>query len=710
MKQRLSLCVATRRALSGSSHQRLASGAATTAVLAGVLVNSAIVTPTLAAELPEATVFNAAQRLDALGTAIASGKDVNGDGIDDLLVGAPGVSPDETGPVGEAYLVFGASEGLPATFDVASLRAANGGDGTRGVVLKGTSPGDEAGLAVSLVPDMNGDGLAELAVGATVGLNGRDLGRAYVLFGRSTAFPPEIVLNDLLPEEGGDGSTGFVVSGTDADDLLGTSLASAGDMNQDGLGDLLIGAPGAAVSPDSNAGEAYVIYGSDAGFPAEIIAADLKSSRGGDGTMGFALLGVNTGARNGLFGYSMADAADVNGDGLDDLVIGAIRRASDAGEIAVIFGSMEGFGAEFDVRSLLPQEGNDGSLGAVFAGATTGEQAGISLATGDINGDGMGDIVIGAEDSPAGGIQQAGRVYIVLGNEDGFAPDLNLGSLLVENGGDGSVGVVLNGSTRDGYAGSTVVVAADLNGDGVDEVMTRDRGDGGASSPALSYVVFGSASGLPTEFELADLREENGNDGSMGFTVAEADVSDRIAPFGTGDLNSDGFNDLLFGAPEANAGGRIDSGESYTLFGSSAGFGSGIDLSTIVPAEPFSATIFGADLQVAVCRNQTTQQSVAIPLPEPRGNDFIDCEGAGLAISPGDALLLIAVGISVDDQVPEGSVFRVPRNSTVVCRNLTEPDTALARVGADGRFNCADAQLRAVTGDRVLAVIVGTAE
>jgi hypothetical protein len=144
-----------------------------------------------------------------------------------------------------------------------SLEPTFGGDGSEGVVFAGRDEGDRSGRSVSGAGDVNGDGIEDLMIGAyAADPNAReDAGETYVVFGRRTAFPAMFELETLSPVAGGDGSEGFIIAGARMDDGSGKSVRNAGDVNHDGIDDLLIGADGADPGGRTSAGASYVLFG-----------------------------------------------------------------------------------------------------------------------------------------------------------------------------------------------------------------------------------------------------------------------------------------------------------------------------------------------------------------------------------------------------------------------------------------------------------------
>jgi hypothetical protein len=512
-------------------------------------------------------VLTGADARDYAGASVSGAGDVNGDGIDDVIVGAYRASPAGLFDAGESYVVFGSTQGFPAVLPLANLFPAGGGDGSRGFVIAGSERNDRAGFPVSAAGDVNGDGVDDLVVGASNSLV--DAGESYVIFGSAQDFPAVFRLTSLFAAGGGDGSRGFVISGIDRDQL-GISVGAAGDVNGDGIDDLVVGANDARM----DVGATYIVFGSTQGFPPVFRVANLFPAQGGDGSQGFVLVGVEEDDHS---GRSASAAGDVNGDGVDDLIIGAYYASSggvrDAGESYVVFGSTQGFPPVFPLATLFPAAGGDGSRGFVLPGTDGRGFVGWSVsAAGDINHDGIDDVIIGGVLNDVGEDYDAGESFVVFGSIQGFPAVLPLAGLFSAGGGDGSDGFVLSGIDNEDQSGGSVSAAGDVNGDGIDDLIVGAMYAAplGMDAAGESYVVFGSTQDFPAVFRLASLFPAAGGDGSAGFVLAGVDERDRsgVAVSEAGDVNGDGMDDLIIGAFRASPNGMDTAGEAYVVFGS----------------------------------------------------------------------------------------------------------------------------------------------
>ncbi len=407
-------------------------------------------------------VLNGIDEFEFSGFSVSGAGDINGDGIDDLIIGAFNAGPNGNSNAGESYVVFGANI-FADSLNLADL------NGTNGFVINGIDAYDHSGRSVSGAGDINGDGIDDLIIGALdADPNGNSsAGESYIVFGANT-FADSLNLADL------NGTNGFVLNGIDAGDQSSFSLSGAGDINRDGIEDLIIGARNAGPNGNSNAGESYVVFGAN-------IFADSLNLAELNGTNGFVLNGIDAFDNS---GFSVSGAGDINGDGIDDIVIGALRADpngnSYAGESYVVFGGNT-FADSFNLADLY------GTKGFVLNGIDSHDNSGFSVSgAGDINGDGIEDLIIGASSANQSGNNNAGESYVVFGSNT-FADSLNLADL------NGTNGFALIGIDADDFSGISVSGAGDINGDGIDDLIIGAflATPNGNSYAGESYVVFG---------------------------------------------------------------------------------------------------------------------------------------------------------------------------------------------------------------------------
>lgn len=444
---------------------------------------------------------------DLAGYGVSLAGDINGDGFDDIIVGAFRNGPQTNGsPAGAAYVVFGKASPF-GNIDLGTL------DGRNGFKLAG-GPGGDVGLSVASAGDTNRDGFDDLIVSAEDGFQGGTT-VSYLLYGSAG---PWDAVEDAAAIGGNTGVEFQRTSGPQ----FGPTVSSAGDFNRDGRADVIIGLAGSA---NATNGTAYVAFGASGVFnlPRDIAAYD--GTNGG--------FKITQAPQSNGFASAVANIGDINGDGFDDVAVGAPNASPNgrrSGEVYVVYGKASGH-ADVNVASL------NGSNGFRLLGDGVNDNAGNSLgAAGDVNGDGIDDMIVGA----------AGCAYVVFGRTFGFGDAAGLANL---TGGDGS------GFRIDMAGVASVSGVGDFNGDGYDDVLI-----GGGIEPAAA-VVFGRKNGF------VNLVASQLN-GSNGFVISQQQTTDAVGDrvSGGGDLNRDGFDDLIVGAPFYDEGGT-DSGGAFVIYG-----------------------------------------------------------------------------------------------------------------------------------------------
>jgi hypothetical protein len=509
--------------------------------------------------------------------------DVNGDSIDDMVAFAPYAQSGKGGnkSYGAAYVVFGDAKGFPALVDVDSL------DGSNGFVIWGDPSDTARGAsfssrgAVSIVGDLNGDDVNDVVLGWDQAEPDR-AGKAYVVFGRHTdeqgEFPASFNVESL------DGQNGFVIHGATPYIQAGFAISSGGDINNDGLDDLFLGAPRADVSGNLEAGETYVVYGRDYNSPGTIPFDASFSLSTLDGSNGFTIEGIATGDRS---GQRVEVSGDINGDGIVDLMISARTADADparaeSGQVYVVFGrdgSIESsvFPKVVQLSGLLPGNGGDGSAGFVINGVAQNDHLYWSSAGGDLNDDGIHDLALAATGADVDGETDAGEAYVLFGRQS-YEPVVELGAL---RSADGRDGFIIEGTSEGNFTGTSLVLGGDVNGDGHDDLAfaapwaDTDQGPEGGEV----YVIYGKAAdptgpSSPPFDAVLNLNSLSGSQGmkllgeSGGRAGVNALMSGPLFSSGSGvamgDINADGTQDLLIGV---GADSRVVFGKNFAQAG-----------------------------------------------------------------------------------------------------------------------------------------------
>jgi hypothetical protein len=479
-----------------------------------------------------------------LGISVATAGDVNGDGYSDVIVGANQYDNGQTNE-GRIYVFHGSATGL---------------SGAANWWTESNQANADFGHSVGTAGDINGDGYSDIIVGAPEYDNGQmDEGRIYVYHGSAAGLS---------------GLNTWTAECNQANARFGQSVGTAGDVNGDGYSDVIVGAHWYD-NGQSSEGRAYVYHGSGTGLCASP-AWTAESNQAGA-----------------WFGFSVGTAGDVNGDGHSDVIVGA--RYYSGGE------SYEGRAYIYNGSPLGLATTHDWTI----EGGQEGADLGNSVATaGDVNGDGLSDVIVGAR-LYDGGQTDEGRAYVFHGaatglstthawiaesnqtsalfsrsvgtagdvNGDGYS-DVIVGAPYYDNGQDNegrayiyhgsALGLStmpnrwLEGNQAHAHFGKSVGTAGDVNGDGYSDVIVgAPEHDNEEMEEGRAYIYHGSATGLS----------------STANWVAESDRADALFGYSVGtagDVNGDGYSDVIVGAPgyydEETAGGR-----AYVYHGSASG-------------------------------------------------------------------------------------------------------------------------------------------
>ncbi len=416
------------------------------------------------------------------GNSVSTAGDVNGDGYSDVIVGALGFdggNEDE----GKVFVYYGSSTGLSPT---------------PAWSMEGQQDSAYFGCSVSTAGDVNGDGYNDIIIGSYKYNNGEiDEGRAYVYLGSSAGLPD---------------SANWISEGNQTNSYFGSSVSTAGDVNGDGFSDVIIGAP-FFDNGQTDEGKVFVYYGSLTGLSSSV---------------NWSTEGNQIGTQ---YGNSVSTAGDVNGDGYSDLIIGHYLFHSPTdyyvGKVIVFYGSISGLNTLNWAYSSNQFQANLGNS--------------VSCA-GDVNGDGYSDIIAGAYGFD-NNITNEGMAIVFLGSSAGMSS---------------APYWTTYGNQETALFGNCVASAGDVNGDGYSDVIVGSHWyDAGQTDEGKTFVYHGSADGLSTS--IGNSRESDQDSAQIGYSVSAA-----------GDINGDGYCDVIAGAPFCDNG-ETDEGKVYVYNGSSSG-------------------------------------------------------------------------------------------------------------------------------------------
>jgi Ca2+-binding RTX toxin-like protein len=446
---------------------------------------------------------------ETFASSVSSAGDVNGDGIEDFIVGAT-FHHTSNGYVGGAYVVYGTAAGFPASFDLSAMTP------SQGFQINGPVSFSNAGYLVSS-GDINGDGFSDLLVGVMAApIGGQYLPAVYVVFGKAGGPGHDINLATLSPSDGA-----IITATYDLNNAV-MRLALAADFNNDGFDDVLLSG-----QDYDGAGVAYVVFGGQ--HFSGLALADLNGSNGF----------IISGAETDTFDRAIA-SGDINGDGIADIIVGSPGFTNDSGMAFVIFGQSGGFSANIYAPYIGPAVGI--RIGGPYG---AGEQASYSVSTGDINGDGIDDVILSAPAPHAGG---SSHIYVVFGSTQSFNGSFNLASAI-----DGNTGFEIVGLERSYMV--LVGGAGDFNGDGLDDIIVGEPVANGYYGRA--FVLYGRAAGGAPVVDLTTLTAAD------GFEIVGAQNGLASSFSALGDINGDGFDDIIV----SHGGGDHGHGAAYILLG-----------------------------------------------------------------------------------------------------------------------------------------------
>jgi len=517
-----------------------------------------------------------------VGGVVGAAGDVDGDGYDDIIVSIGGVTS----------VIYGRSTSSlsdmklsPKTLDPA----------TTGFAVEGNFPG--MFIYEYLVDfarkggDVNGDGYDDIIFGTNIGFddayNDEEVdqeGRVYVIFGRERfSEDPTVDSEDSSP---GKAIPGYIIKGIPRRRDFGFSVNLAGDIDGDGYDDIIIG----TASNHNYQGVVYIIYGKptslgettieyrsdifdesdEQGSPTIKIDISQKTTKLDPAIDGFTITGD---AKFDQFGISVSSAGDVNGDGYDDIIIGATRKNQAQEAAYVVYGGPKSSLQHMDLGSTPLDPANTGFM--IKANSVTNQFKIVVSTAGDVNGDGYDDLLIGTPYKN----RYRGIAYVVYGGPNSSLQHIDLNSTTLD---PLSTGFMITGNIDD-QVGYSVSTAGDVNGDGFDDIIIGAPYTN--KSQGAAYVLYG---GLKSSLQNIDLNSTTLDPFSTGFMIrGNANYDDFGWAVSTaGDMNGDGFDDIIIGAPHKNK----RQGEAYLIHAGSFMFIYDNKILACIPNETSSCT------------------------------------------------------------------------------------------------------------------------
>ncbi len=508
-----------------------------------------------------------------LGWFVSTAGDFNGDGIEDFMVSAQYGDTAGRQNNGATYLLYGSANGLADLNTISELTP------QQGFRIDGANNNDRMGFIVNKLGDFNGDGIDDVVIAS----HWND--RIYVLYGGRDRYDGSF---DLKAIENGDTSNGFVIRNANNQDSWNGFSAVGGDINGDGIADLIYGNREGGVA---GRGQATVIYGQQGGYSNITLNYTNNAWRLPTDVHGTVIMAQDQNANandpSKVWGQDLGEGigivGDVNGDGIDDFVIADPRSTNhlsagnggSAGTSYLIYGSKAGLPSQLDLNNLTPEQGiRIQSLHYEWTGGADGNTSQNTItALGDINGDGIDDFALAAPYSDPG---DPGRVYVIYGKKGGYGDrSLNLDvfpntSMSLPNGytptftqEDGFLLVnekstVTQQNSATEWFGGSIRGAGDINGDGIDDFIIGARyadGNGMTDNGAI-YVVYGKdhdwgvndVNGKPI-FSIKDIIADPSQGYVLRGTSNDAWLGNSVA---LGDWNGDGIADVAVGQPGSN--------------------------------------------------------------------------------------------------------------------------------------------------------------